>query len=137
MSDEKGTNRHSQIRLRSYKLLDEARLAASNSEAGYNLNCQQTRSTITKLFQARSGKTPYDWQLDVTEEILLGLDSIVIAGTGSGKTIPFMLPLLTHPDKIIIIISPLKVLQRDQVFILKRSLEILFFLIQRLFLQPF
>ena len=82
MSDEKGTNRHSQIRLRSYKLLDEARLAASNSEAGYN--CQQTCSTITKLFQARSGKTPYDWQLDVTEAILLGLDSIVIAGLAGG-----------------------------------------------------
>ena len=82
MSDEKGTNRHSQIRLRSYKLLDEARLAVSNSEAGYN--CQQTCSTITKLFQARSGKTPYDWQLDVTEAILLGLDSIVIAGLAGG-----------------------------------------------------
>ena len=117
MSEEKGTNRHSEIRLRSYKLLEEARLAASTSEAGYN--CQQTRSTITKSFKARSGKTPYDWQLDVTEAILLGLDSTVIAGTGSGKTIPFMLPLLAHPEKITIIISPLKVLQRDQVFVLK------------------
>ena len=67
------------------------------------------------LFEARSGKTPYDWQLDVTEAILLGLDSMVIAGTGSGKTIPFMLPLLAHPEKMVIIISPLKVLQRDQV----------------------
>ena len=114
MSDEKNTNRHAKIRIRSYKLLDEARLAKSNSEAGYD--SQHTRSTITELFKARSGKTPYDWQLDVTEAILLGLDSTVIAGTGSGKTIPFMLPLLAHPEKIMIIISPLKVLQRDQVF---------------------
>ena len=111
------TNRHANIRLRSYKLLDEARLAASNSDPGYD--CQQTRSTITRLFKARSGKTPYDWQLDVAEAILLGLDSTVIAGTGSGKTIPFMLPLLAHPEKITIIISPLKVLQRDQVCNLK------------------
>jgi bloom syndrome protein len=39
----------------------------------------------------------------------------VIAGTGSGKTMPFMMLLLMDPTKKIIIISPLKVLQLDQV----------------------
>jgi bloom syndrome protein len=61
---------------------------------------------------------PYPWQLDATEAILLGLDSIVIAGTGSGKTMPFMMPLTLDPKKKIIIISPLKVLQEDQVRII-------------------
>ena len=60
---------------------------------------------------ARSCFIPYDWQLDVAEALLVGLDSIVIAGTGSGKTIPFMLPLLVHPKKMVLILSPLKVLQ--------------------------
>jgi len=69
----------------SYKLLEDAQLAASNSDAAYD--SQQTRSAITQLFEARSGKTPYDWQLDVAEAILLRLDSTMIAGTGSGKTI--------------------------------------------------
>ena len=82
----------------------------------YAYDSRQTGSTVTQLFQACSGNTPYDWQLDVTEAILLGLDSTVIAGTGSGKTIPFMLPLLAHPEKTVIVISPLKVLQRDQVW---------------------
>ena len=113
MSDERSTNRHANICIRSYKLPEDARLAASTSDPAYDT--RQTRSAITQLFKARSGKTPYDWQLDVTEALLLGLDSMVIAGTGSGKTIPFMLPLLVHPEKIIIVISPLKVLQRDQV----------------------
>ena len=113
MSNDRSTNRHENIRIRSYNLLADARLTASTSDTAYN--SRQTRSTITQLFKARSGKTPYDWQLDVTEAILLGLDSTVIAGTGSGKTIPFMLPLLAHPEKIVIIISPLKVLQQDQV----------------------
>jgi ATP-dependent helicase YprA (DUF1998 family) len=113
MSDERSTNQHANVRIRSYKLLEDAWLAASTSDAAYD--SRQTRSIITQLFQARSGKIPYDWQLDVAEAILLGLDSMVIAGTGSGKTIPFMLPLLVHPEKIVIIISPLKVLQRDQV----------------------
>jgi ATP-dependent helicase YprA (DUF1998 family) len=72
------------------------------------------------LFSERfgSGAEPYQWQLDVTEAILLGLDSDVIAGTGSGKTIPFMLPLLLHPDKMALVLSPLKILQRDQVWAL-------------------
>jgi bloom syndrome protein len=39
----------------------------------------------------------------------------VVAGTGAGKTIPFMMPLLLHPEKFVLIISPLKILQEDQV----------------------
>jgi bloom syndrome protein len=44
----------------------------------------------------------------------LGLDLVVIAGTGAGKTMPFMMPLLLDKKKVIIV-SPLKVLQADQV----------------------
>ena len=51
----------------------------------------------------------------MTEAILLGLDSVVIAGTGAGKTMPFMMPLLLDEKKKVVIISPLKVLQEDQV----------------------
>jgi bloom syndrome protein len=61
---------------------------------------------------------PYTWQLDVSEALILGLDAVVIAGTGVGKTIPFMMPLLLHRDKIVLVISPLKVLQDDQVSII-------------------
>ena len=66
-------------------------------------------------FSDKSHFRPYDWQLDVAEALLVGLDSIVIAqaGAGSGKTIPFMLPLLIHPEKMVLILSPLKVLQQD------------------------
>ena len=55
------------------------------------------------------------WQVDVAESILLHLDTVVIAGTGAGKTAPFMMPLLVEIDKILLIISPLKALQMDQV----------------------
>ncbi|KAF8218453.1 hypothetical protein L208DRAFT_1140040, partial [Tricholoma matsutake] len=57
---------------------------------------------------------PYEWQLNIAEALLLGLDTVVIAGTGSGKTIPFMLLPLCHPEKMVLILSPLKTLQRDQ-----------------------
>jgi len=46
---------------------------------------------------------------------LLRLDSVVIVGTGAGKTMPFMMPLLLDRKKKVLIISPLKILQADQV----------------------
>jgi ATP-dependent helicase YprA (DUF1998 family) len=50
------------------------------------------------------------------------LDSVVIAGTGAGKTMPFMMPLLLDTNKEVIIVSPLKVLQADQVRMLSSIL---------------
>ena len=38
-----------------------------------------------------------------------------LAGTGSSKTMPFMLPLLLDKKKKVVILSSLKVLQEDQV----------------------
>ena len=104
--------RHEVIQNASQNQLQEARAAAQKQK---KYNSADTRQGLTALFAERFGSAPYDWQLDVTEALLLGLDSVVITGTGSGKTIPFMLPLLQHPKKMILIILPLKVLQRDQV----------------------
>ncbi|KAJ3766134.1 hypothetical protein FB446DRAFT_654236, partial [Lentinula raphanica] len=53
-------------------------------------------------------------QLDTAEALLLGLDCSVIAGTGAGKTMPFVMPLLIEPTKHVIIISPLNALEEDQ-----------------------
>ena len=96
----------------SYRNLENARKAAAKKK---NYDTHKTRATLADIFRERFGNNFYDWQLDVTEAIILGLASIVIAGTGSGKTMPFMMPLLMDPMKKIIIISPLKVLQLDQV----------------------
>jgi superfamily II DNA/RNA helicase len=49
------------------------------------------------------------------EAILLGINSLVIAGTGTGKTMPFMMPLMLDSKKKALIISPLKILQANQV----------------------
>ena len=68
------------------------------------------------IFYEHFSMDPYSWQLDVIEAILLGLDSVVIAGMGASKTMPFMMPLLQlDKKKQVIIIFPLKVLQEDQV----------------------
>ncbi|KAJ7084099.1 hypothetical protein C8R44DRAFT_589413, partial [Mycena epipterygia] len=53
-----------------------------------------TRRDLARLFEESFKKPPYEWQLDVSEAFMLGLDILVIAGIGAGKTIPFMMPLL-------------------------------------------
>lgn len=77
----------------------------------------RTRQTIIEALLKIFGKPPYDWQLDVAEAVLLGLDVTVLASTGSGKAISFILPLLADETgrKMVVIISPLKELQKDQV----------------------
>ena len=60
----------------SYRNLKNARKAAKKK----NYDTHKTRAALTDIFQERFRNNPYDWQLDVAEAIILGLDSIVIAG---------------------------------------------------------
>jgi ATP-dependent helicase YprA (DUF1998 family) len=88
-------------------------------EEGFKTRGYQSGATRVKLraeFTKRNeGLVAYDWQIDVSEALLLGLDCSVIAGTGAGKTMPFVMPLFVESDKIMIIISPLNALEEDQV----------------------
>jgi ATP-dependent helicase YprA (DUF1998 family) len=110
-SDDRGA-RHEHILARSLANLQAAIQLATKKK---DYNSERTREKLINIFSQRFGQAPYPWQLDVTEALLLGLDTVVVAGTGAGKTMPFMMPLLLNPEKIVIILSPLKVLQRDQV----------------------
>ena len=112
MGSESRDEAHQRLQSKSYRILERACAEAARKN-GYN--SQTTRTDLQRLFRERFGKDPYDWQLDVTEAILLGLDSVVIAGTGAGKTMPFMMPLMLNKSKKVIILSLLKILQVDQV----------------------
>jgi ATP-dependent helicase YprA (DUF1998 family) len=58
-----------------------------------------TRAKLRTEFSIRNaGMVPYGWQVDVAEALLLGLDCSVIAGTGAGKTMPFVMPLFVEPE---------------------------------------
>lgn len=96
-------------------ILEEARETARE---GNGYNSQAVRSAIEQEFQdIFDGNRPYDWQLDVTEALILGQDCIAIAGTGSGKTMPFGMPFM-HPDyrdRTVLILSPLNELEAEQV----------------------
>lgn len=90
--------------------------AAAHKSRGYDSEGmrRKIREVATEAFD---GKAPYDWQVDVCEAIILGLDCIVIAGTGAGKTMPFAMPLLVDETKrkMVVIISLLNELEQDQV----------------------
>ena len=99
-------------RTHSFKVLEEAQRSKKN------YNSQAAREALTSAVKAAFNQnTPRDFQLDVVEAIILGLDATVIAGTGSGKTLPWAMPLLLDENqgRACLVISPLKALQVDHV----------------------
>ena len=58
---------------------------------------------------------PRPFQLQASLSILNRQDSIITAGTGSGKTLCLLIPISLRPNSISITISPLKQLQVTQV----------------------
>lgn len=101
---------------RSYAVLDAARADARKKR---KYDSEATRNHITLECIKRTQLEPYPEQLDLAECMLLGVDAIAIAGTGWGKTLPFVLPLFVPEakDKMIVILSPLNALEEDQVSI--------------------
>ncbi|KAJ3816705.1 P-loop containing nucleoside triphosphate hydrolase protein, partial [Lentinula raphanica] len=97
---------------RSQKKLELARMDASRRN-GYDSKSTRTilRSEFTRI---TGGLSAYTWQIDTAEALLLGLDCSVIAGTGAGKTMPFVMPLFIEKEKRVVIISPLNALEEDQ-----------------------
>ncbi|EIW73765.1 hypothetical protein CONPUDRAFT_160742 [Coniophora puteana RWD-64-598 SS2] len=66
--------------------------------------------------QFNGTKTPREFQLQSTVATLSGQNVVVRAGTGYGKTMAMILPLLLgDQSKIAITISPLKLLQKNHV----------------------
>ncbi|KAG1721428.1 P-loop containing nucleoside triphosphate hydrolase protein [Suillus paluster] len=58
---------------------------------------------------------PCQFQLEAMPATLNGRDSIITAGTGSGKTLCIIIPILLCPGTVTMTISPLKWLQATQV----------------------
>ena len=63
---------------------------------------------------------PRKIQLQAALALLAGYDSKLISGTGTGKTLTIALPHLLQPDRVSLVVSPLKRLQVTQVRISTR-----------------
>ncbi|KAF8871850.1 hypothetical protein CPB84DRAFT_1629979, partial [Gymnopilus junonius] len=61
---------------------------------------------------------PRSWQTKVTEKVLEGRDVIAIAGTGAGKSLVFVMLAIAAElagfEGIVVVVCPLKSLQKDQ-----------------------
>jgi ATP-dependent helicase YprA (DUF1998 family) len=75
--------------------------------------------TLVDVTSQIFGYRPRDWQVKLAEKVLSGHDAIGLAGTGAGKSLVFaMLAIATELagfSGIVIVICPLKSLQKDQV----------------------
>jgi superfamily II DNA/RNA helicase len=88
---------HQREQEKAANLLQDAR---DNAFKTHGYNFIETRKKLVEEFRAcNDNKEPYEWQLDVSEALILGLDCCVIAGTGAGKTMPFAMPLYVETEK--------------------------------------
>lgn len=95
----------------------QQRLQGVKSHLPANLSVQSIQQRLIASFNL--SYTPDDWQIHLIRRILQGYDSIFCAGTGYGKSLIFeALAVLGGPGKVVLVISPLKALERDQVCIL-------------------
>jgi ATP-dependent helicase YprA (DUF1998 family) len=62
-----------------------------------------------------TGLTPHSFQLDAAVALWRNRDLIVIAGTGRGKTLSFIMPCSLTTLVTVLVISPLNALMDDQV----------------------
>jgi ATP-dependent helicase YprA (DUF1998 family) len=79
-----------------------------------NLSFTQIKEKLVE--KLKLSFTPDEWQLHLISRIRQGYDSIFCAGTGYGKSLVFEgLTVLGGKGRVVIVISPLKALERDQV----------------------
>ena len=73
------------------------------------------KACLIVFLLSNSHMVPRKIQLQAALASLAGRDSKLISGTGSGKTLTIALPHLLQPDRVSLVISPLKRLQVTQV----------------------
>ena len=56
-----------------------------------------------------------NWQAELIRRLRQGYDSLLVAGTGYGKSVIFEGLAALNKAKIVIVVCPLKALERDQV----------------------
>ena len=77
---------------------------------------EQRLQAILDQMKGRFQHDHYPWQIVAIENVLAGQrDTIVIAGTGSGKSLIFQSLQFATTDAIVLVVSPLVALMENQV----------------------
>jgi superfamily II DNA helicase RecQ len=69
---------------------------------------------ITFKTMFRTGVMPFAFQIRCAEALLRKRDVLCIAGTGTGKTLTFVIPCFVCPETIVWIVSPLNFIENQQ-----------------------
>ncbi|KDQ05593.1 hypothetical protein BOTBODRAFT_92294, partial [Botryobasidium botryosum FD-172 SS1] len=72
------------------------------------------RESLRQVTRRVTSMDPREGQLDVGEAMYLDRNVVLLAGTGWGKTLAFIMACFLDPTIVIIIISPLNALEDDQ-----------------------
>ncbi|CUA67949.1 ATP-dependent DNA helicase Q5 [Rhizoctonia solani] len=78
------------------------------------LNDEALSELLVKETRSRTGITPYPWQVRVAVAMIRQRDVLCLAGTGFGKTLPFIMPLFLSVKTIVWIVSPLNYIEEQQ-----------------------
>jgi len=72
-------------------------------------------AALDKIGHEKLGYELKDWQRNATAALLSGEDVLLLVATGGGKSLIFYLYALARPHDIIIVVSPLKMLEKNMV----------------------
>jgi hypothetical protein len=81
---------------------------------GSDAYATEYRARLASTTESVTGYKPHAWQLDCAVATHLGRDVCVIAGTGFGKTLPFVMNCWMDPNLLVWIVSPLNALGNQQ-----------------------
>ncbi|KDN34528.1 hypothetical protein RSAG8_12374, partial [Rhizoctonia solani AG-8 WAC10335] len=83
-------------------------------EHGSEAYIRNYRARLIWETRKRTKHTPREWQLQAALAVHLGRDVFVHAGTGSGKTLPFVMNCFLDPKLRVWLVSPLNALGNQQ-----------------------
>jgi superfamily II DNA helicase RecQ len=95
-------------------------MATSSSTSAPHESGASLREQLIEETTKRTGNSPYDWQLVNVMDRLADKDTMVIAGTGSGKSLTFAVPHFVLEDAITWLLGPLNYIMEQQVKIFNK-----------------
>lgn len=79
---------------------------------------ERLRELLIERTVHATGMSPHEFQVDTALALHQRKDVVLVAGTGFGKTLSFVMPCFLSKWNTVVILSPLNALQEEQVSLL-------------------
>ncbi|KAG8730646.1 hypothetical protein FRC10_002454, partial [Ceratobasidium sp. 414] len=84
------------------------------------MDLEQLSEKLVEETKKRTGKEPFEWQLKNAMDRIAGKDTLILAATGSGKSMPSVMPVFVIKRSITWILAPLNVIEEQQVDVFRK-----------------